>query len=175
MDVKEIRVGNLIAVNDGTIVELDSELLSKLLTQTDKLEHFSGIAINETALEKLDFSLNENGQYVHSLFPDLLLQQTQKQISVWKNGVQLCAGELFVHQLQNLFYALTGTDLVYIEPDNLVEEIYLAADSIMGQYIPDDGDLDIFNFPIQVRERNFLVFYRKDADGFWELSHHEAQ
>lgn len=75
----------------------------------------------------------------------------------------------FVHQLQNLYLALFGEFLEIEQLNDQVaaDEIQLAADSIMVNYLPKDRLVNSFSFELSVEGLTYLVSYQKDHQGYW--------
>ncbi|WP_407430365.1 hypothetical protein [Arcticibacter sp.] len=77
----------------------------------------------------------------------------------------------YVHQLQNLYYALFDEDLeVQLDQKAAKEEVELAADSVMVNYLPKDKQSSAFSFRLSVEGSVFNVCYRKDHQGYWYFS-----
>lgn len=73
-----------------------------------------------------------------------------------------------VHHLQNLHFALFNENLEVLLPaDSAGEEIELAADSIMVNYLPKDKQVSSFSFTLAVEGKNYKVSYSKDKQGYW--------
>jgi len=74
----------------------------------------------------------------------------------------------YVHQLQNLYFALFNENLeVKLDQETVNEEIELAADSVMVNYLPKDKHCNEFSFNISVEGRVYTVYYTKDPQGYW--------
>lgn len=173
MQVEELRTGNLIAWGDGSVLEVSREILSGLLTKPDSLINFREIPVDAESLQKLDFYPVAQDVYKHTNFKSFRVSCLLDEIQLLLNDTPVLCGALSVHQLQNALFALTGNELKYIERNELVEAISVAADSVMGQFIPEDRDAESFHFLLTVEGTNYTVFYGKDADGYWEFSHYE--
>lgn len=77
----------------------------------------------------------------------------------------------YVHQLQNLHFALFAENLeVQLDQEAVLEEIELAADSVMVNYLPKDKRSDTFSFNLSVEGRLYNVSYKKDREGYWCFS-----
>lgn len=76
-----------------------------------------------------------------------------------------------VHQLQNLYFALFAENLeVQLDQEAAHEEVELAADSVMVNYLPKNKHSDAFSFNLSVEGRVYEVSYRKDQQGYWCFS-----
>jgi|GEM_PF-1243781 len=77
----------------------------------------------------------------------------------------------YVHQLQNLYFALFNENLeVQLDQEAAHEEVELAADSVMVNYLPKDKQSNAFSFNLSVEGRVYNVSYRKDQQGYWCFS-----
>jgi len=77
----------------------------------------------------------------------------------------------YVHQLQNLYFALFSENLeVQLDQEATHEEVELAADSVMVNYLPKDKQCNAFSFNLSVEGRVYNVSYRKDHQGYWYFS-----
>jgi len=116
IDHSEIRIGNLVYMF-GDAVSLTKEHMIYLLME-DKQPH--PITLTEEWLTKFGYSYaNENGQkfYWHIEMPYFQLRRDDEDCwLLWYDEdsmeALICKEEIkYVHQLQNLYYALTGTEL----------------------------------------------------------------
>lgn len=116
MEAKEIRIGNLVEcfqkVNE--IVSIDSEdkivkLKEGTLVHCDDI---SPIKLTEEWLLKFGFKKNKTGFYskgrleFHTKYGWKILENWVKD---WFGVSEI----IYVHQLQNLYFALTGTELTF--------------------------------------------------------------
>lgn len=112
MEAKELRIGNY--VYNGGIISLDIE---RLYAFNECLYDLQPIPITEEWLLKLGFEKEEGNLY--SLYVDDNLD-----VSLWSdtyfsnptieltcNGKVVCKNIKYIHQLQNLYFALTGQEL----------------------------------------------------------------
>lgn len=77
----------------------------------------------------------------------------------------------YVHQLQNLCFALFAEILeVQLDQEAAYEEVELAADSVMVNYLPKDKQCTSFSFNLSVEGRVYHVSYEKDQQGYWYFS-----
>lgn len=122
MKATELRIGNLIYDTVGIVIEIDAlsyEILSAKNSGTCRYETTRGIALTEEWILKLGFYQNsgvaereyliKGGYYmaVNHYENGFLFIDT----NAWKYGRMI----KYVHQLQNLYYALTGEELTIKE------------------------------------------------------------
>lgn len=115
MKANELRIGNLVKCkisNDAsiyTVMGLDGLHLRVYLNAPRDTFHdedkIRPIHLTENWLIKLGFDDNGNKKWIHPKFGFLLIQS----LRFYKSGV---LPEIrYVHQLQNLYFALTGEEL----------------------------------------------------------------
>ena len=126
MNVKELRIGNLISHSSGKTLIVDeihnvgamASFLSEKGSVTAGVQFFEPIPITAEWLERLGFSFNRSV----AVFDEF--QKGNIVYMVWKNGRKDLGLDTnvvsygnkhikcqFVHQLQNLYYALCGEEL----------------------------------------------------------------
>lgn len=77
----------------------------------------------------------------------------------------------YVHELQNLYFALFAENLeVQLNQEPSGEDVQLAADSVMVNYLPKDKQSDEFSFTVSVEGTVYSVCYKKDHQGYWCFS-----
>lgn len=115
IDPKSLRIGNYIQdKKDGTTTILQVAHLSEGLINYWNASVYQPIPLSEQELIRLGFE--NRGEQPMS---DKLGQYTKYPIGLWLMGsCFITAGEFdvdlkYVHQLQNLFYALCGQELTY--------------------------------------------------------------
>lgn len=82
-----------------------------------------------------------------------------------------CQALVYVHELQNLHFALFAENLeVQLDQEAAYEEVELAADSVMVNYLPKDKHCAFFSFNLSVEGRVYNVSYKKDPEGYWSFS-----
>lgn len=109
----DLRLGNLILWNGeirdigkGSIVFLDSY-------NEEDFEEFSGIPLTTEILQECGFVKNENGIFVNN---QVWIDAGFKFTPVYCEGSFkrfIGKGIIHLHELQNLYYALTGEELNY--------------------------------------------------------------
>lgn len=126
MRSEELRMGNLVMYSaDGSIFTVDEISRTGLGVYNDEentwieIEEFEGVKLTEEWLKKLGFIYQGSDGYSclekstllfyfslrNGLMPSLFYRQTTESDNV--------KGCMYVHQLQNVFFSLTGTELVY--------------------------------------------------------------
>ncbi|WP_419701864.1 hypothetical protein [Mucilaginibacter sp. NFX135] len=53
--------------------------------------------------------------------------------------------------------------------DEFTEAIILAANSVLPHFIPHDRSAQEFSFNLTMQGKSYIAFYKKDADGYWQL------
>ena len=126
MKANELRINNLISHNGliCTVEIINGELneiyfLGKDFYYSDKTENLDVIPLTDEWLLKFGFEKESNKSYstgeeiVYSVYRLDELTYNSIQKNWWFNGV-LSNQPIYVHQLQNLYYALTGEELTII-------------------------------------------------------------
>jgi hypothetical protein len=114
MKANELRIGNWLQRLDGSFFQLslyDFQVINELIERW----HPSPINITEEWLLKFGFKKREDGDFDLFDFSEVDIVITNPNNSnVWKcDGVCFSVGCLeYVHQLQNLYFALTGEELI---------------------------------------------------------------
>lgn len=122
----ELRIGNWVNVHFDNQVNAEkiqgvsnTEVLLYNIDGTWSFDEFSGISITPELLENCGFT-NTYPHHERNCFGDLISKYKLHGVSVFfvegrKLEVSYASRELrhieFVHQLQNLYYALTSTEL----------------------------------------------------------------
>ena len=103
----ELRIGNCIKLNNSytTLVPRDFQRYCKSF---GIFEEFEQIPITEDWLLKADFEKIENGKYLNSFYVTII----NNYCVFWITDTYSIAIE-YVHQLQNLYFALCGEELVF--------------------------------------------------------------
>lgn len=123
IDPKELRIGNLASVNTAQAgwwetTHVTAESFAKSAAGTLICESYEPIPITPEWLEKLGFEKNEYNSY--QLKNIELSEEIIRSIPPKKTGVWYV--EYFqvrikhVHQIQNLYHALTGDELTLKKP-----------------------------------------------------------
>jgi hypothetical protein len=129
---EELRIGNYVTrknfvTRDTELVQWNIERFALVCDKISSIEEFSPILLNEKWLLKFGFSKNVKYEY-YTLFLSEDNSLSAQRIDYWPNDelsvAELCyAGVCFkrvklkhVHQLQNLYFAITGEELT-IKPE----------------------------------------------------------
>ena len=54
--------------------------------------------------------------------------------------------------------------------DEFTEAITLAANSVLPHFIPHDRSAKEFSFNFTMQGKSYTAFYKKDAEGYWQLT-----
>ncbi|SDP79996.1 hypothetical protein SAMN05428975_2835 [Mucilaginibacter sp. OK268] len=54
--------------------------------------------------------------------------------------------------------------------DEFTEAITLAANSVLPHFIPHDRTIKEFSFNFTMQDKSYTAFYKKDAEGYWQLN-----
>jgi hypothetical protein len=104
MDIKELRVGNLLYNGFNELIEVKN--ISHYNTSGFLLETLKPIELTEEWLQKFGFELYDSVEFRHFYRKnDFDLNQDYQPIDFD------CIEIKYVHQLQNLYFALTGKEL----------------------------------------------------------------
>jgi len=127
MKANELRINNLISHNGliCTVEIINGELneiyfLGKDFYYSDKTENLDVIPLTDEWLLKFGFEKESNKSYstgeeiVYSVYRLDELTYNSIQKNWWFNGV-LSNQPIYVHQLQNLYHALTNEELTLIK------------------------------------------------------------
>lgn len=121
MNAKELRIGNLFYLPNGNIGIISYHEIRLLTVAIDK-PNYKPIPITNELLEKLGFRVgNGNGSTCAEIAMKNGRYFVMDKIQNWGHdfyytqgeGIQLSVPIKYVHQLQNLVFAITGEDLVY--------------------------------------------------------------
>ena len=104
MDIKELRVGNLLYNGFNELIEVKN--ISHYNTSGFLLETLKPIELTEEWLQKFGFELYDSVEFRHFYRKnDFDLDENYQPIDFD------CIEIKYVHQLQNLYFALTGQEL----------------------------------------------------------------
>jgi hypothetical protein len=117
MNANELRLGNSI-MHEGKIITVDFDLFSAIQEFPHVLNRLSGIDITPEILEKCGFEDMHEKTYGYVEFADKLhaIYSTADGYSFhpFCTNDKDCQIKIkFLHQLQNLIFALTGEELTY--------------------------------------------------------------
>jgi len=116
MNANELRLGNSI-MHEGKIITVDFDLFSAIQEFPHVLNRLSGIDITPEILEKCGFENQRYEEWEAFAYKDTAICASWDGVEwVFKYGydsdLSIASCE-FLHQLQNLIYALTGEELTY--------------------------------------------------------------
>jgi hypothetical protein len=104
MDIKELRVGNLLYNGFNELIEVKN--ISHYNTSGFLLETLKPIELTYQWLDKLGFEFKDAGDFGHYYsLEDFDLNQDYQPINFDCDEIK------YVHQLQNVYFALTGQEL----------------------------------------------------------------
>jgi len=131
MDVKELRIGNIISVNDEVKKELEEESYLINIFEIKRLEDDGDISVYNT-IENLyenlgiheinPIELNKEWLFKLGFENDFEYEFRKKGVVIkYEDCLEIyefifndnCIEITNVHQLQNLYFALTGTELMW--------------------------------------------------------------
>lgn len=117
MKAKNLRIGNLLDLY-GTIATLQgSDFYHHFSNDNRKLSRFKPLEINEHWLISLGFSKNVRKLETIYRLGQFEYATSCKSIDIEFEGLECCITHTtdvkYVHELQNLFFAFTGTELEY--------------------------------------------------------------
>lgn len=98
----ELRLGNLVSLPSGVMYRVDI-----IYKNYEMLKHWRPIRITELLLIKLGF----NNNIFEHIFEIEEFYLTKEEDCFFKNSSEI----KYVHQLQNLYFALTGSELQLVE------------------------------------------------------------
>jgi hypothetical protein len=111
MKANELRIGQNYKHSNGTIIKLDLRFFYAMTNNFDgyKLDDLQPIPLTEDILLKCGFECFEfdNGQPNQYRFKSRLIVIRDNVFVDYGSSVKI----LYIHQLQNLYFALTGEEL----------------------------------------------------------------
>jgi hypothetical protein len=117
MKINELRIGNLLVVDDDIVTEVT--VIGEDYLGTTKtigfinIEKFSPIILTPEILEKCGFNVTSKGFYVHPNWYNISLKFMRGTYNLRCNFMDIIANNIdYLHQLQNLYFALTGEELL---------------------------------------------------------------
>jgi len=129
METKELRLGNYIWFNDAPVKDGFAEITAvndELVHTTQGAAYSSelqGIELTEEWLVKFgNWDITEEGLLSYDLKYDEQLEEWLFYVYNLRGDKINCAMIKYVHQLQNLYFALTGKELERHEKNNRPKE-----------------------------------------------------
>ncbi|GGG63731.1 hypothetical protein [Epilithonimonas arachidiradicis] len=111
MNAKELRIGNLVSdINTGDNVQVDIKIIQSIMNGKT---NYKPIDLNDEWFKKFGFSKEHFGYYYENIYEfSVLASRNNAYIVRWGNQVLAGAEPIrYVHELQNIFYALKGIDI----------------------------------------------------------------
>ena len=110
MEASELRIGNLInverfGINVPVIIERGSEI------DNCEIDKYKPIPLTEEWLLNFGFDNKEGTRYYHNNFNRLYCDVSNRIMKYFGNANGLLKETEYVHQIQNLYFALTGEEL----------------------------------------------------------------
>ncbi|SIN93552.1 hypothetical protein SAMN05444409_1221 [Epilithonimonas zeae] len=123
MKAKELRIGNLVSnMTTGNNEQVDINIIQSIMNgSTD----YKPVELNDEWFNKFDFSKEHFGYYYENIYEfSVLTSRNNAYIVRWGNQVLAGAEPIrYVHELQNIFFALKGSDLPTKRPyKNIVSQ-----------------------------------------------------
>lgn len=117
MKAQELRIGNLVMFREKKVVEVSNlgnsfetiELANGLRYGSDDIEDYEPIPLIEEWLLKMGFEYSRDEFLFNNGYFDLIFNDNKVSLRV--EGQWLSLEIKHVHQLQNLYFALTGCEL----------------------------------------------------------------
>ena len=116
MEAKNFRLGNLLYNTEGNVDKINIEALKYLLEYGGaKMCQAKPIEVNEEWLTKFGFekkkgSISYDKDKLSLYFGDTILSDKNGR-TYWNSWAIMEKTPNYIHELQNLFFALTGTEL----------------------------------------------------------------
>ena len=111
MDARELRIGNLYNHVKSGVITLEADWISYFAKFPELL---SGIQLNEEWLLRFGFK-RQNNAFNGPDKNDFSLWNPPGESEFTFNDTVMCPKIDYVHQLQNLYFALTGSELTLKE------------------------------------------------------------
>lgn len=172
MKVSELRTGNFLYNNEHQICEVTELREPGFIAVGDgeeyPLDHFTPIPLSSAILPALGFRESYGVKPLSFICGPLTLFREDE--SVYTMVSPFSVRITTVHQLQNLYYALTGGELSF-DPDDTPteEEVRLAAEVLLPFNLKNEQG-GILSFEVPLQGSAYRVFYEKDAEGYWAFS-----
>ena len=104
MEAKELRIGNYVENDIGDFILIDRDTLPFIVTKWIKCHH--PIPLTEEWLVKFGFEENSTS-FTNSIAYPCIVKLKNQSNCIFYNSLQI----KHVHQLQNLYFALTNEEL----------------------------------------------------------------
>ena len=127
MNAKELRIGNMISDMEGNVTEVNIDIIQNIILG----EHqYQPLELCDRCFDKLGFIQEHLGHYYENIYDfSVLGSRNNSYIIRWGNQVLAGAEPIrYVHELQNIFFALKGKDLdakiLYNDTSNRITPSY---------------------------------------------------
>ena len=118
MELKELRIGNLYINDQNDVAKVLEIEISGVVGDTTEYGKFTNknlirpIELSGKWLSRIGFKKDENGDYINKQKQYLDLSEVHNGFNLWIDGELIQDVKVkYVHQLQNLYFALTGEEL----------------------------------------------------------------
>ena len=108
MKANELRIGNIVSTWNGIKMKLDEDDL-EIMFGARNYEDFYPIPLTPEILEKCGFEKSSFTQWRDNYFT--LTDIDTKYLFCKSESIEVIATIQYLHQLQNLYFALTGNEL----------------------------------------------------------------
>ncbi|WP_374163337.1 hypothetical protein [Arcticibacter sp. MXS-1] len=105
----ELRIGNLIGREDGTAVEVTSEIITALQFKDEESRAYCSIALSAEWLDKFGFVRSSEDTYFFSSYPSLELRGQPAHMEVILDGAILLSREFFCTGFRTSFLNLPAS------------------------------------------------------------------
>ncbi|KAA8486337.1 hypothetical protein BDE36_3955 [Arcticibacter tournemirensis] len=164
----ELRIGNIIGLEDGSPVEASVEAFRSAEFWKDLETTCKPVPLTNEWLLMLGFFESAHSLFSIESLPSWHIRHTGDNFEIIKDGKTVLSKSFSVHRFQNLIFELTDIELrIIIERDELRDAIEMVADGILYQYIPTDRSAQSFSFNLSIEGEYYEVQYRKDSGGYW--------
>lgn len=116
MDARELRIGNWVKVDDLPPEQVTLEMFAALQKYPHTISVFQPIPITEQILLDCGFEKDYSSYYEHPCKDhEIRISFEYEKRFYWAIGSEYIIGKeiKFLHELQNVCFALTGTELTY--------------------------------------------------------------
>jgi hypothetical protein len=115
IDARELRIGNYLQRLDGSIFQItidDLKIIFNWIANKDLLP--KGILLTEEWLVKFNFNKFIDKLIIDNIIHSVSVKYEKNGLCLKFEGVLNAKGILkYVHQFQNLYFALTGEELIF--------------------------------------------------------------
>lgn len=112
MKATELMIGNWVKLFscEDFIEEIGKEYIETTSFRKVSIKDVSGIPLTPEWVERFGFELNKDGVFVLNKFCIEDREAEENRFGSWMNNNYLMEVK-FIHQLQNLYFAITGKEL----------------------------------------------------------------